>query len=91
VGAAAAVAVGAGEVVEADAVAVGVVQPLARFAALPEVPIAVPECEPIRIAIPAPRTITMSPATAARRTRGRCSKLPLVPAALRRYDLATFR
>src|SRR5450755_2174538 len=51
VGADVAVAVGAAEAVEAGAVAVGVVQPLARSAALPEVPSAVPECEAIRIAI----------------------------------------
>jgi hypothetical protein len=76
VGADVTVAVGAGEAVEAGAVAVGVVQPLARFAALPEVPSAVPECEAIRIAIPTPRAITMSPATAARRARGRCSNPP---------------
>jgi hypothetical protein len=80
-GAAVPLAAGAGVAVVADAAVVGAVdvgvgQLLARFAALPEVPSEVLECETIRIPIPTPRTITMSPAIAARRARGRSWNSP---------------
>lgn len=65
----------AGGVAVVDAPGAEERQLLARLAALLEPPSRLPECVAIRIAIPAPRTNTMSPAVPARRARDRPSNL----------------